>query len=233
MSLLKKPIFWIATAVLGYAGYTMTEAPPESGSGIKVTARKPSKPKKTTAIEFTEEDFNAEFDPVNIVVKDSFHPLVVRNGSRLNRSSIAANVIPSTFAGGETGWVYTGNAELEGVATALLENRVTNEGVFVKRGEKWKGAIVTAIYSDSIVLRGEEGETMTFSLVNEQSTASPVASANLSPMRMNVPGNMSGPIGSQGFGMTPQMGDGSGSFTQFPQGNFSPLPAVIPDGGGQ
>lgn len=218
MSLLKKPIFWISTvAVMGALWATQPEDPAANASAAKV--KKPvKKSAKKSKFQFSEEDFKAEFDRVPVQVKDVFKPIVYRGSTN---NTTAANQIPTRFAGGEAGWVYTGNAEVSGVKNALLENRQTGDGVFLKIGEKWKGSVVRSISTDSVMLEFD-GSQKTFRLVDEEAAAPrPAAQSNVRPLAVNVPEGMRGnfpqlPNVSVGPGMTPQGMSADNSFTPMP-----------------
>lgn len=224
MSLIKKPIFWIGVATVGVVGWFAT-APEETGSSI--TANRVTKKKTTakkTAVAYVEEDYNASFEPVNIELKNSFQPIVARKGTGLGSGDGMANAIPAEFAAGDSGWFFTGNAEIDGVPTALLENRSTGEGVFLKAGERWKSAMVAQILPDSVVMKGPSG-TKTFSLVNEER---PKLSGGFAPLpvavspeirnqgRQNQNQNRNAQDGNQRFGVMP--GPGAGVVT-IPSGN--------------
>src|SRR5205814_1984309 len=120
-----------------------------------------SKPKSRAArskneLVFTAEDEKASFKPIVSPVKDAFMPLVARKGG-IGSGQALANMLPSEMTGGETNWVYTGSAEMDGVPSALIENRTTGDAVFLKKGERWKSAYVVQILPDSVVMRGPGG----------------------------------------------------------------------------
>jgi len=223
MSLIKKPIFWIGIvgiAAVGWIATTPEATPAKSGTGAKVTRKKSSN--KKAAVQFEEQDFKANFEPLNIELKNAFVPIVARKNGGFGGADGQANAIPLDFTGGDGGWLYTGNAEIDGVPNALLENRTTGEGVFLRAGERWKSAVVSKILSDSVVMKGPSG-TKTFSLVNEE--APRMARNGFNPASVNVPGNLQGTIGR---GRNAQNGNGNNGF-----GNgqaFQVLPS--PNGGG-
>jgi hypothetical protein len=222
MSLIKKPIFWIGVAAVGVVGW-MATAPEETGSSLATTrVTKKKAPSKKTTVAYVEEDYNATFEPVNIELKNSFQPIIARKGAGLGVGEGQANSIPAEFAGGDSGWFFTGNAEIDGVPTALLENRSTGEGVFLKAGERWKSAMVSQIMPDSVVMKGPSG-TKTFSLVNEER---PKMTGGFAPLPVAVSPeirnqgrqnqNRNAETGNQRFGVMP--GPGAGVVT-IPSGN--------------
>ncbi|MBV6458126.1 MAG: hypothetical protein HONBIEJF_01249 [Fimbriimonadaceae bacterium] len=218
MSILKKPIFWVGVLAVGGIGYMATEGEAKKPNVVpKVATRKVSTSKKASA--FTDEDRKAQFAPVNITFKNAFQPIVARKSGGFGSGEGSANGLPTDFTGGVAGWIYTGSAEIDGVAMALLENRTTGEGVFLKSGERWKSAAVVSIYPDSVVMRGPSG-TKTFSVVNDLPNSRTNSST---PLRPNVPQNLQGDIrrGRDMMTMSP------GSFSMSPD---SAMP--MPQGGG-
>lgn len=176
-SFLKKPVFWVALLGLGAAGFFLTEPETTKGSSLKATPRKKAAVKPgATSVVFTEEDSKATFNRVSEPPRDAFRPIVARRGG-IGGGDGLANGLPSDFTGGEGNWVYTGSAEIDGVTSALLENRTSGEGVFLKRGERWKSASVISVGSRSIVMRGPSG-TRTFTMVEEEAVDSRIASNN-------------------------------------------------------
>lgn len=231
MSLIKKPVFWVSILAVGAAGWVLT-TPEESAAkatGPKTTRKKTST--KKTVVQFTDADFEANFKPLNSELKNAFVPLVARKTGGFGNGDGAANVIPADFTGGDSGWVYTGNAEIDGSSMALLENRTTGEGVFLKAGERWKSAAVSKILTDAVVMTGPSG-TKTFTLVTEEPR---MARNGFNPASVNVPAGLRGQINGQNgqggrnqggfnrngqaFQVLPEAGGGGGVFT-------------VPSGGG-
>ncbi len=231
MSLIKKPVFWIGVIGVATMGWYFTNpeaTAPKSGTSAKATRKKTVA--KKGAIQFTDQDFKADFKPLNIQLKNAFVPIVARKSGGFGGADGQANAIPLDFTGGDAGWVYTGNAEIDGVQNALLENRSSGEGVFIRSGERWKSAVVSRILSDSVVMKGPSG-TKTFSLVNEESPK--MARGGFNPAPVNVPTNLQGTIGrgrngQNGFGgngqalqVLPSPGGGGGVMT-IPSGGGAP-----------
>lgn len=219
MSLIQKPIFWVGVVGLAAVGWIATapEQPTsKTGNAAKLT-RKKTTPKKGV-IQFEEADFKADFKPLNIELKNAFVPVVARKQGGFGGADGLANAIPLDFTAGESGWVYTGNAEIDGVANALLENRSTGEGVFLRVGERWKSAAVSKILTDAVVMKGPSG-VKTFSLVNEESPR--MARSGFAPAGVNVPSGLQGAIGR---GRNSQNGFANGQALQV-------LPTPQPGGG--
>jgi len=218
MSILRKPIFWVGVLAIGGIGYMATEGEAKKPSAApKLVTRKASTSKKSST--FTDEDRRAQFAPVNITFKNAFQPIVARKSGGFGSGEGSANGLPTDFTGGVAGWIYTGSAEIDGVAMALLENRSTGEGVFLKAGERWKSAAVVSIYPDSVVMRGPSG-TKTFAVVNDVPNT---RSSTSGPIRLNVPQNLQGDIRRSRDMMTMN----PGSFSMSPESNIP-----MPQGGG-
>lgn len=221
----QKPIFWIATVAVAVVGYTMTAE--DTGSSKGKTTKKTNKPvaaKKGQEI-FTDEDRNASFPRIQVEFKNSFVPLVAKSGG-LGGSDGAANKLPSSFAGGDGNWVFTGTVEMDGVRQALLENRNSGDGVFLRSGQRWKNCIVKRVNQDSVVIEGPSGQ-MTFGLITEENLGGRMASRpnsnSFAPMSVENPPNFRGNIGGQGRGLP---GVSGGGFTAVPSGNGG-APAII------
>ena len=119
-------------------------------------------------------------------LKNAFKPLITKSMSTALVGNLGANRIPANLVGGET-WTYTGNAELDGVKSALVENGQSGEGVFLKVGERWKMLTVRAIKTDALVVAGDDGVEVTVPVADD-SGKSP-APLNTNPaMRAGGPG---------------------------------------------
>lgn len=239
-SILQKPIFWIAAVAVGAIGFTATK---EDAVKPKAKVVKVSKPATKKGLEtFTEEDTLASFDRVKVEFKNSFVPLVVKSGG-LGGADAAANRIPASFSGGDANWVFTGTFEADGVREALLENRSMGDGVFLRRGQRWKNCIVKRVLEESVVLEGPSGE-MTFGLVTEEKLGGRMASnsGGFSPVQVDNTQNFRGNIGGNGGGRN-RGGGGlpgiGGGFSAVPQNSGGPpanmstddVPFAIPFGG--
>lgn len=222
-TLFQQPLFWVGSVAVLIAAFVMTE--PDAATP-KSTVKKTSSPKKTTKKtedEFTKEDETAEFKRVNQTPKNTFVPVVARH-SGIGSADGMANSIPTEMTGGQTNWVYTGTAESDGVRVALVENRTTGDATFLKKGERWKSAVVVSISEFSVILRGPSG-TRTFGLVDEEfksSSSSVARSSNndFAPARVTVPNALPGNFGqgrfSNNFGGAPGQGQSLEALPTFP-----------------
>lgn len=222
-TLFQQPIFWVGSAGVLIAAFVLTE--PEA-TAPKSTTKKSSTSKKSAKKvddEFTKEDEKAEFKRVNEAPKNSFVPVVARH-SGIGSADGMANSIPTEMTGGQDNWVYTGTAESDGVRVALVENRTTGDATFLKRGERWKSAVVVSVTEYSVILRGPSG-TRTFGLVDEEvktSSSSVARSSNndFAPARVTVPSALPGNFGpgrfSNNFGGGPGQTQGLEALPTFP-----------------
>ena len=168
-----------------------------------------TKKKKAGDIEYLKEDETAEFASLTGDLPNAFKPAVQKK--ELIGSTKTSNAIPPIFTGGEAGWVYTGNMEVNGGQNALLENGGTGEGVFLKPGEKWKSMTLKQVKGESIVLRAADGfEKEIFFGSNNSDAAQSVAPFNPGP----------------GPRLAGQIGGGNGQIMADASQNMSTLPAI-------
>jgi hypothetical protein len=195
----------LAFGMMG-GGDSKTSTKKSTGMQFPTAAKK----KKTGDIEYLPEDEKAQFASIEGGLPNAFKPAVEKKS--LMGSS---NAIPPVFTSGETGWIYTGNMEVNGGQNALVENSGTGEGVFLKPGEKWKSMTLKQVKSDSIILRAGDGfEKEIFFGSNESSATQMVAPLNPGPAPR----------------MAGQIGGGGQVFAEAPQ-NMSTLPAIEGFGG--
>jgi hypothetical protein len=114
--------------------------------------------------EFRPEDYTAEFASLTETTKNSFKPVIASKNANTQLTSLSPNGIPPLFAGGDPNWIYTGNMEVDGVPNALLENKSTGEGVFLRPKERWRKMVLREVGNDFIVLEGPNGYIKTVQL---------------------------------------------------------------------
>jgi hypothetical protein len=173
---ISRPVLYLFIATIGVAAFLLAN-PPQAPRAI---VKKKSTPRvEVTSTIYRPEDYTASFTGLVGVSKNSFKPLVARKSNALSAVLLANGGIPPEFAGGDANWVCTGTAEVDGVRQALLENKSTNEGVFLKQGEHWKNAVVSQVFEDAVVLVGPGGEAKTIHIQQE-----------VTPDQSEVTGNM-------------------------------------------
>lgn len=193
MAKVSRPVIY--TAVLGAVAYgvvILTEPDtPNRTNRPRPAATAQSNIRTSDLIQ--QEDYNANFPRLLGAPRDSFRPLVVRASGTTPLSAARLDAVPAAFAGGDPNWRYTGNASIDGVSVALLENDATGDGVFLRVGEAWKRLVLTAIEPEAIVLTGPGGAVRRVRLgipEFEDPTAGP---AGVAPLAVTPP--LQGPIG--------------------------------------
>jgi hypothetical protein len=195
MAKISRPALYLGLVAIGVAGYILTE-PDTPTRQVRPST------KKTTVVNrlstYTDEDYKAKFEPVNLVSSSAFKPLVARQTSGM--ALAADGGIPAAFAGGEASWICTGTVEVDGVRQALLENRATGEGVFLRQGERWRNSVVSEVRADAVVLVGPGGEARAIRVHSEDF----VEEEQLEIPPMDVEQALRGPIGNgSGVAVTP------------------------------
>jgi hypothetical protein len=188
----KVPRVLIYGAVVVVAAATVLYTSPTQPSKSSIKVREPSKAAKKTDSEFKQEDFDARFARLNGAPKNSFMPIVAKRTGG-GSGFVTPDSVPPELAGGDPNWVYTGTAIVDGVPTALLENRVTLEGEFVKQGQVWNRAKVHQILPEVLVLAGPTGRLWTLKLVEPLGDFEDNGAGELAPV---VP-QLRGPIGGE------------------------------------
>lgn len=199
MAKVSKPTMYLLVLTVAVAIWFFTTD--SSSTKSKSSAYKTKKVvKKDKETDLTDEDYKAKFASITTPARNIFAPLVSRSkGLRGSSGSIDQGpmMIPPELTLGQATWTYTGMAEVDGVPTALVENSETQEGVFLKRGEKWKLATIYSISEDALVLSGPDGVRHTVKVSGSESAEPAVQPANnaggFQPLRISP--NMSGPIG--------------------------------------
>jgi len=216
------PVFWIGlVAVCIVIYFFVGEEPAPTGKG-KARVR-PKAANKTDKDGFLPADYSAKFAPVELQPVNAFKPLVSRQTGRSTVPTMG-NGIPPAFAGGETGWIFTGVATVDGVANGLVENETSGEGVFLKPGERWKTSRVLTITKDEIVMQGPEGDSRTIRMESEFGSES---DGSLAPLPLPISGPIgASPVGGRGSANAPAQTAVVGVPTMAPQGFPAPTNAV-------
>ncbi len=196
MAKVSRPVIYTALFAAVVGGYVFLQEEPTStgGASLRRTTAK-TEAKETGPI--TEEDREARgrFARVESGGRNVFNPVVAKATLSSAGGRVPTNEIPTEFAG-EAGWVYTGNAELDGKRYAGLENKTTKETVLLISGERWKRSVVTRITTDTLVLTSDSGLIRSVKLPTYEDPTQPMmgAGAGFQPIPV-VPPGLSGPIG--------------------------------------
>lgn len=167
MAKISKPVLYLAIIGAGAAIYIVTnpDTPP------KVTTPPKTHMRTTTPdSQFLPVDYNTTFAEQVPLARNAFKPLVERRSGALANALASGGIVPPELTGGDANWICTGSAEIDGVKEALLENRNTNDAVFVKQGDHWKHAVVSQVLDDSVVLVGDDGEPRTIHVVQDETS---------------------------------------------------------------
>lgn len=174
--------------------------PPSSGRKSSTVRIEGGTPRRATNDVFTPEDYTAKFARVTEVPKDVFRPLVIPVSAVNSLVALSPELVPTGLAGGEANWAYTGTAIIDGVPIALIENRQTLDGAFLKQGDGWKGAVVAEITPDTVTLVGSTGRSVTLRLpmpsYDEEGTLSGGV-VPASPSAAQTPGSRGVPSGTR------------------------------------
>lgn len=205
---ISRPVIYLALAAVCIAAYVLATptAPPKKRSLPKPRVRV-----DVVDAQFTPEDRTASFTDGVPVARNAFKPLVVRKNTTLVSALAAAGGVPTDFTGGDGSWVCTGVAEVDGVRQALLENRSSGEGVFLRQGDRWKKTVVSQVLEDAVVLVGPGGQPRTIHVQQDQMVE------ETSTDTLPVQPKLNGPIGGA------QPNANNGQVTQIP-----PLPFPTP-----
>lgn len=196
MARLSRPMLYGTVIVLLGAAYAVfgQSSDAKKMTGFKPTIAKPGSKNKDADI--TQEDKTAKFPATQIQMRNVFMPLVIHGGSARGVAGLSGPVtIPAELTQGDQNWVYTGMAEVNTVPQALVENTLTQDGVFLKQGERWKDATVFQITPDTLVLVGPDGIKYEVKVLGSQEQLKPTPVAGLQPVAVTANGDLQGQIG--------------------------------------
>jgi len=200
---ISRPVLYTALAGIAVAAFVLNQEEP-----AKVAAKVKSKKSTTSTVKdkygFDEWDRkvkSTDFPQVTITAKNAFQPEVIRTKGAAE-VAIAPDAVPAELASGDPNWFYTGNAELDGKPTALLDNRVTMESEFVSQGQKWKRCTIVKIEPQALVLAGPSGRKVKLTLSTGDMTVYPGTPRMASGYQPVNPA-LNGPIGGSGVNVRP------------------------------
>ncbi|MCC6442569.1 MAG: hypothetical protein IT210_03815 [Armatimonadetes bacterium] len=131
--------------------------------------------------------------------------VVIRQRANVPLSPIKPPVLPPAPVNLFAGWVYSGTVTIGGATYALVENAGSKEGLYLKKGDNWMGAVVTSIAPAMLTL--SVGGRMTPIPKSDTFNATPLNSPAGAgqPGQPGVPGAPPGGPGMPpaGPGMTP------------------------------
>lgn len=209
MAKIPRYLYYLVGAAVALVLYTVLTAPETVPTRRANNTFAGGASRKKADDTYRPEDYTAKFPPVNVAPRDAFKPLVAKTTTTLavQPTPLAPNGIPASFAGGDGNWVYTGNAEVDGVPNALLENTASQETVFLRPGERWKSLTLAGVTASAIELIGPTGQRRSVGIADETAATTQVAAttpAGTAPGslpavtpngRGALAGSLSGPIG--------------------------------------
>ncbi|MBS1719514.1 MAG: hypothetical protein JST35_03600 [Armatimonadetes bacterium] len=190
----KNPVYVAGMLIGGVALFLLTQ--PQEEVKTRPSTKKLARKADKNSI-FIDQDYTAKFESVATPVRNTFKPLLTKDAGKNSVDEGKPNGIPQGLAEGEANWIYTGLATIDGKAQALVENPTTGDSEFLVRGQKWKSCTVVDMSSESLVLRSQDGETVTISIngAEKAPTTQPVQRAELPPTDQRQ--NLRGRIGRQ------------------------------------
>jgi hypothetical protein len=115
---------------------------------------------------------------------------------------LAPNEIPASYTGGEPGWKYTGTMIVNDVPSALLENEMSGDVLYLMVGDKVKRAVIAQIAPTYIVVKGVGGQSLKLDLLRDlPEDGEDMRNFGFEPVRPDVPGALRGPIRPGGSGL--------------------------------
>jgi hypothetical protein len=190
------PVIYVAAlaAVVVLAVFLNTQppAPSTSHSTHFLRTAQASDPNGISA-----QDLNAHFPRYNGGKRDPFVP-----GVALPTPQTLAD---SRVGGAGNGWTLTGINSVNGVASALLENSVTGDSVFLQPGDQWNGMRVVSIGTDDILFQNALGrrDSLTFAEPKTDDTGQKLSSVPTVPALPPLGTQAAAPSGVQGLAPYP------------------------------
>jgi hypothetical protein len=195
-----RPVLYGGVALLGIVAWIAT-APSESGGGGGQTLRKRGESGRQVQVQFTQEDrdaFAKPFPRLNESPRNAFNPLVAQIDGV--GGALAPNEFPANYTGGEAGWFYTGTVVVNDVPSALVENELSGQGLYLKVGERLKNTVIAQITPTYIVVQAPGGQSLRLDLLRDiEEEDGGLGELDVQPVRPDVPGSLSGPIRADGF----------------------------------
>lgn len=201
MAKVSRPVLYGGLLVIAVIAWIATE-PGDQGGPASSLKRGRGSSSSGRLEQFTKEDYEARFERLNEAPRNAFNPLVVRKDAG---GGLMPNEFPASYTGGEAGWFYTGTVVVNDVPSALVENEVTGEGMYLKVGDRLKKALIAQIAPTYIVVRAAGGQGLRLNLLTDPDTdegtgmGSGLRNLDVQPVRPDVPGAPRGPIRSEGI----------------------------------
>lgn len=196
MAKVSRPVLYGAIAAIGLIGY-MLSTPPKTTGGSKgktLAELRAGSKGRTVAASVSKEDLEARFERLNEQPRNAFMPLVAKLEGGVAGGGLAPNEFPVVFTGGEVGWFYTGTVIEDSVPSALVENQLTGEGMYLKVGDRLKTSTITQIAPTYIVVSGRGGQALRLDLLADPpEIENGFGNLAVEPVRPNVDNIAEGP----------------------------------------
>ena len=201
MATLSRPVYYLMVgAVLAAVAWNLMpseEAPVRKSKPTKRANQLVEDDSKYVAAEMA-----MKFDPPAATVRNVFHPLVaVEKPDKAAPPPPPADqdltAIPAKIADGESNWVFTGMAEVDGSKVALLQNNSTKQSGLLKEGEYWRKSQLISISLDSILFVGPDGNIQTVFRFDPNAPPKVKTPTESGFRPYDLSGPLAGPIGAQ------------------------------------
>ncbi len=197
MASVSRPVLYGGIALLGAIAWFATAPDDASGIGGSGKLNRGNSASKQVQSDITEEDYKAARNPfprLNEGTKNAFNPLVARQEQGAT-GALAPNEIPASYTGGEAGWMYTGTMIVNDVPSALLENQMSGDVLYLMVGQRVKRAVIAQIAPTYIVVKGAGGQSLKLDLLADRAEpGEDTGNFGFEPVRPDVPGALRGPI---------------------------------------
>jgi len=164
---ISKPVLYSGVLVFVVAIFMMTSPGEPSAPTKSLKDLRAGSGSKRVATAYAKDDLEASFPRLNEQAKNAFKPLVARMEAGLTGGGLAPNEFPASFAGGEIGWFYTGTVVEDNIPSALVENQLTGEGMYLLVGQKLGQTVIAQISPTYIVVRDTTGQSLRLDLLRD------------------------------------------------------------------
>jgi len=195
MAKTSRPLIYGGILVIAVVAFVMTAPKSSDDAGSPGPRRGPAADRLPDGV--FDYDFDAEFELLNESPKNAFKPLVARTSR--NSGGIAPNEFPAEYADGEPGWFYTGTVVIDDVPSALVENELTGDGMYLEVGEYLKRTTILEIAPTYIVVKGLTGKSLRLDLLRDLPEPGDefdglFEGLEIAPVRPDLSGVLGGPI---------------------------------------
>ena len=201
MASISRPVYYLMVgSVLAAVAWNLMpsdDAPVRKSKPTKRTNKQSEDDSKYVAAEMA-----MKFERPTSPVRNVFHPLVVvekpeKTAAPPPPADQDLKAIPAKIADGESNWVFTGMAEVDGTKVALLQNNSTKQSGLLKEGEYWRKSQLISISLDSILFVGHDGNIQTVFRFDPNAPPKVKTPTESGFRPYDLSGPLAGPIGTQ------------------------------------